>query len=590
MAADSSKEGEVLNQDLDDSLCEENMADSSGEGEVSKQDLDDSLCEEDSSQTQMPVALLKFYNISNNSNDGKKYGSNSISEDEDLQIRAPPDACRFPIDSTSVHLHDNDSIQRSPFILLNPHPSTQVINIQKKKPIFGKKYKSHSSPKYRVAKNAPAASDNNDGSNLSSANARKIPCGKPKKLRGRVTTKDESKIKTLTKSTKELTSDGEKPTKKSASKKLTVTESTLEKKTIAVGKPKNKVSIKGEEKASKCEPKKQKKKNRDREQKMIGRKRKREENQHLKEEKKLKSQLLKHLCDQKKDELEHEKREKMFSREQIDNDELKTTFTVQRTKVGQAKVNALKKNSIKQPDDALEVNQTPILEEEDDSSLHSLEFQDPVEVAISISSPESPPSGLSNVLSKDTGSLTHNAHLDFKNSIACNDAVFPAVHNLKQLLPEDALSAAPVPKRAKLNSNVAGTGFEMRNYLVSPGPKERNKMTKFDAGSRPFPKKTKTKMHMEANMTGPVWVKCCNTWCQKWRQLKDHFDPLTVPTFWNCTENSDANCNDCSIPMEQWDDYENDEFQFVESAYVPGSLVWAKLGSYPWYITVRAVI
>ncbi len=94
--------------------------------------------------------------------------------------------------------------------------------------------------------------------------------------------------------------------------------------------------------------------------------------------------------------------------------------------------------------------------------------------------------------------------------------------------------------------------------------------------------KPRAKTRMKANMTGPVWVQCCNKRCQKWRQLQDHFDPLAVPAFWNCSDNTDKDHNHCSLPTEEWMEYENENIQFVESAYIPGSVVWAKMDSYPW--------
>ena len=83
-------------------------------------------------------------------------------------------------------------------------------------------------------------------------------------------------------------------------------------------------------------------------------------------------------------------------------------------------------------------------------------------------------------------------------------------------------------------------------------------------------------------VAGPVWVQCCNMWCQKWRQLKDQFDPLSVPSHWTCSDNTDTNHNDCSLPPEKWRSYESENCQFVESTYGPGSIVWAKLSTYPW--------
>ena len=43
----------------------------------------------------------------------------------------------------------------------------------------------------------------------------------------------------------------------------------------------------------------------------------------------------------------------------------------------------------------------------------------------------------------------------------------------------------------------------------------------------------------------------------------------------------DVTYNDCSIPEESWS--KEEEVSSVYTAYVPGSLVWAKVRGYPWW-------
>ena len=38
----------------------------------------------------------------------------------------------------------------------------------------------------------------------------------------------------------------------------------------------------------------------------------------------------------------------------------------------------------------------------------------------------------------------------------------------------------------------------------------------------------------------------------------------------------------CSAPEESWSDDIGDNQEFVETPFIPGSLVWAKMDSYPW--------
>ena len=47
--------------------------------------------------------------------------------------------------------------------------------------------------------------------------------------------------------------------------------------------------------------------------------------------------------------------------------------------------------------------------------------------------------------------------------------------------------------------------------------------------------------------------------------------------------NTDKERSSCSAPEEQWSDDVGDSQEYVESPFIPGSLVWAKMDKYPWY-------
>lgn len=47
--------------------------------------------------------------------------------------------------------------------------------------------------------------------------------------------------------------------------------------------------------------------------------------------------------------------------------------------------------------------------------------------------------------------------------------------------------------------------------------------------------------------------------------------------------NTDKERSSCLAPEEQWSDDVGDSQEYVESPFIPGSLVWAKLDKYPWY-------
>ncbi|XP_023030201.1 uncharacterized protein [Leptinotarsa decemlineata] len=67
--------------------------------------------------------------------------------------------------------------------------------------------------------------------------------------------------------------------------------------------------------------------------------------------------------------------------------------------------------------------------------------------------------------------------------------------------------------------------------------------------------------------------------CDKARYLPDVTDPLDLPDKWYCSMNPDEKHNNCNSPEEV---YEEEEY-LVEKLYNAGSIVWAKIGSYPWW-------
>ncbi|XP_051163826.1 zinc finger CW-type PWWP domain protein 1-like isoform X2 [Leptopilina boulardi] len=88
---------------------------------------------------------------------------------------------------------------------------------------------------------------------------------------------------------------------------------------------------------------------------------------------------------------------------------------------------------------------------------------------------------------------------------------------------------------------------------------------------------TQRKKRSRSNETVGLWIQCCEENCKKWRFVKEYNDPLSVPEKWFCSENFDENFASCDIPEEKT------ENNLVESKYVPGNIVWAKLTGYPWW-------
>ncbi len=55
------------------------------------------------------------------------------------------------------------------------------------------------------------------------------------------------------------------------------------------------------------------------------------------------------------------------------------------------------------------------------------------------------------------------------------------------------------------------------------------------------PPRKKQQRSAPTNYSGPVWVQCERTECQKWRQLRDCLDPSKVPSQWECSMNTGIN-------------------------------------------------
>ncbi|XP_078697307.1 uncharacterized protein LOC144925247 isoform X2 [Branchiostoma floridae x Branchiostoma belcheri] len=75
-----------------------------------------------------------------------------------------------------------------------------------------------------------------------------------------------------------------------------------------------------------------------------------------------------------------------------------------------------------------------------------------------------------------------------------------------------------------------------------------------------------------------TWVQCTADRCGKWRYLSEVTDPATVPDRWTCSMNKDEEYNSCEKTEADWS-----ELEFVDTCYVEGSIVWAKMPGYPWW-------
>lgn len=132
----------------------------------------------------------------------------------------------------------------------------------------------------------------------------------------------------------------------------------------------------------------------------------------------------------------------------------------------------------------------------------------------------------------------------------------------------------PVIKSRIEKSSVAGDDV---NKKTQAGKGKKRKLSVYsDSEDELEPKRAKPAEHISS-----VWVQCENASCKKWRLLRECDDPAKVPGKWVCSMNTDPDHNSCSAEEEQWSDL-GDSQEFVESPFIPGSLVWSKMDGYPW--------
>ena len=124
--------------------------------------------------------------------------------------------------------------------------------------------------------------------------------------------------------------------------------------------------------------------------------------------------------------------------------------------------------------------------------------------------------------------------------------------------------------------NFSGAGDDVNKKTQGGEGKKRKPSVYSDSEDELEPKRAKPDDNL-----GSVWVQCENTNCKKWRLLRDCDDPAKVPGKWVCSMNTDPEHNSCSAEEERWCDL-GDSLEFVESPFIPGSLVWSKMDGYPW--------
>ncbi|CAH1404462.1 unnamed protein product [Nezara viridula] len=78
---------------------------------------------------------------------------------------------------------------------------------------------------------------------------------------------------------------------------------------------------------------------------------------------------------------------------------------------------------------------------------------------------------------------------------------------------------------------------------------------------------------MQQNRMHGTWAKCFQ--CEKWRYLKNIFDPVDIPDKWQCSMNLDNKFNSCEKPQSHFNNN-----AVVRLKFTAGSLVWVNSARY----------
>lgn len=208
-----------------------------------------------------------------------------------------------------------------------------------------------------------------------------------------------------------------------------------------------------------------------------------------------------------------------------------------------------------------------------------------------------------NVPSDDVQSSVINAVIDDSSDKIPVVVLSPVADNFSETSGSE-IKKEKVKSVKKFNPPMSKQKVNTKSYEVKKQRKERDSKRDIDKSSETKKKQAgkgkkrkstdcddepEAKRSIPANYHGPVWVQCENSSCMKWRLLKDCDDPATVPSSWVCSMNSDPDHNSCSAEEERWSD-PGDSQEFVESPYIPGSIVWSKMDGYPWLVAILIIV
>ncbi|KAL3185965.1 hypothetical protein MRX96_028831 [Rhipicephalus microplus] len=149
----------------------------------------------------------------------------------------------------------------------------------------------------------------------------------------------------------------------------------------------------------------------------------------------------------------------------------------------------------------------------------------------------------------------------------------PRGRSTRKILP--SAPGAPVKKKS---SAASSKGALKPKRLVYNDDNETEEGTQDASDSSDAIQEMEKLFEARISTVEGVWVQCDNSDCEKWRYLADVIDPSELPEKWYCSMNSDLNHNSCDAEEDS-----PPEDDLLETKFFVGSIVWAKVATYPWW-------
>lgn len=215
-----------------------------------------------------------------------------------------------------------------------------------------------------------------------------------------------------------------------------------------------------------------------------------------------------------------------------------------------------------------------------------------------VTSPDDPVKKVSSMTSKEVSSTVEVKKKKRKKKATEQEDSIKKVKKVKK--GADASKKKAAQQQAKIDKSCKNLDREQRKAEKELQKINRD-LEKARKQKRNEDKKlVETKQPSTSSSSGQLWVQCDQPDCLKWRRLRDCKNLSEVPEKWFCSMNpgeyfymytivsnicTDQQFNSCAVPEEDSSDL-SDSQEYVYASYAPGTIVWAKVTGYPWYMCV----